>query len=154
MIALFWDKQGGGFYFTEESRPILVRSKAPFDSAVPSGNSEAAVSLLALGRATGKQEYLDRAYATMEAFAGQMRDSPGSFPRMLAAVDQYLHPMPEPEQEVQPPPKSTVGTPLLADFLANLGSTAAPSTDSADLVQAEPLVSIDTWFPVRPFAWP
>ncbi|HET6853022.1 MAG TPA: thioredoxin domain-containing protein, partial [Pyrinomonadaceae bacterium] len=49
MIEQFWDKDGGGFFFTGKSHEdLIVRSKDYFDNATPSGNSVAAGALLRL----------------------------------------------------------------------------------------------------------
>jgi uncharacterized protein len=91
MIQLFWDDEGGGFYFTlADQQHLLVRTKNPYDSAIPSGNAVAANNLLALAQRTGEKTYLDRAEKTLQSFTGMMAQSPGGFMQMLLALNRYL----------------------------------------------------------------
>ncbi|MBP1971539.1 uncharacterized protein YyaL (SSP411 family) [Virgibacillus natechei] len=61
MIALFWDEQDGGFYFSgRDSEQLIARDKEIYDGAIPSGNSVAAVMLTRLGYLTGENAYLDK----------------------------------------------------------------------------------------------
>lgn len=90
MLALFWDDDGGGLFFTADVGDLGVRTKDPYDSAIPSGNSEAAHVLLALSAATGEDAYLAKAAALLNAFAAPMAGYSRSFARMLAAADIYL----------------------------------------------------------------
>jgi len=89
-IELFWDQEAGGFYFTSgDHEELIARSKAPADSAIPSGNSVSVSNLTYLAKALNKPEYLDRAEQTLRALSGLMSRSPTSMPRMamsLAAV--------------------------------------------------------------------
>ncbi|GGJ60003.1 thioredoxin domain-containing protein [Virgibacillus salexigens] len=60
MLALFWDRENGGFYFTgEDSEALIARDKEVYDGAIPSGNSVAAVMLARIGYLTGNTTYLD-----------------------------------------------------------------------------------------------
>jgi uncharacterized protein YyaL (SSP411 family) len=90
MLALFWDDEGGGLFFTADAGDLGFRTKDPYDSAIPSGNSEAAHVLLALGQATGEDAYLAKAGALLNAFAAPMAGYSRSFTRMLGAADTYL----------------------------------------------------------------
>lgn len=88
---LFWDPEGGGFFFTgADHEQLLYRSKPGFDGAMPSGNSMAAFYLLRLAAYTGLSAYEARARDVLHAFHAQMRRAPTGFPQMLAAVDYYL----------------------------------------------------------------
>ena len=58
MIQLFWDNKNGGFYYTKaDAKHLIVRTKKPYDSAIPSGNSVAVQNLLKLG--TDYQDYAE-----------------------------------------------------------------------------------------------
>ena len=49
-IERFWDAESGGFFYTsDDHEELLARSKDPVDSALPSGNSVAAGTLVYLG---------------------------------------------------------------------------------------------------------
>ena len=86
MIQLFWDDKNGGFYYTKAgAKHLIVRTKKPYDSAIPSGNAVAVENLLALG--SGYQEYAER---TLQIFAESMAQAPSSFMYTLFALNQYL----------------------------------------------------------------
>ena len=86
MIQLFWDDKNGGFYYTQaDAKHLIVRTKKPYDSAIPSGNAVAVENLLALG--SGYQGYAER---TLQIFAESMAQAPSSFMYMLFALNQYL----------------------------------------------------------------
>lgn len=91
MNQLFWDDKDGGFYFTlANQKHLVVRTKNPYDSALPSGNAVAANNLLTLAQRLKKKDYLDRAEKTLQNFAGMMKQSPGAFMHMLFATNRYL----------------------------------------------------------------
>lgn len=61
MLDLFWDQENGGFLFSgKENEPLIANDKEIYDSATPSGNSVAAVTLARLGFLTGETGYLDK----------------------------------------------------------------------------------------------
>ena len=86
MIQLFWDSKNGSFYYTKaDAKHLIVRTKKPYDSAIPSGNSVAVKNLLGLG-----EEYQDYAERTLRSFAESMSQAPSSFMYMLFALNHYL----------------------------------------------------------------
>ncbi len=86
MIQLFWDNKNGGFYYTRaDAKHLIVRTKKPYDSAIPSGNAVAVENLLGLG--TGYQNYAEK---TLRSFAETMSQAPSSFMYMLFALNHYL----------------------------------------------------------------
>ena len=88
MIQLFWDDKNGGFYYTKaDAKHLIVRTKKPYDSAIPSGNAVAVKNLLALG-----SDYRDYAEKTLRPFAESMAQSPSSFMYMHFALNDYLTP--------------------------------------------------------------
>ncbi|CAI8047380.1 Uncharacterized protein YyaL [Geodia barretti] len=91
MNQLFWDDKNGGFYFTlANQKHLVVRTKNPYDSALPSGNAVAANNLLILAHHLGEKDYLDKAEKTLQNFAGMMEQSPSAFMHMLFATNRYL----------------------------------------------------------------
>jgi len=72
-----------------------VRNKPGYDGAVPSGNSVAALALLRLGKLTMNMAFTDRAKQVLDAFSGQLAESPMSLTAMLTAVDFWLGPSQE-----------------------------------------------------------
>ena len=86
MIQLFWDDKNGGFFYTKaEAKHLIVRTKKPYDSAIPSGNAVAVKNLLALGA-----DYRHYAEKTLRIFAESMAQSPSSFMYMHFALNDYL----------------------------------------------------------------
>ena len=91
MNQLFWDDKNGGFYFTlANQKHLVVRTKNPYDSALPSGNAVAVNNLLTIAQHLGEKDYLDKAEKTLQNFAGMMGQSPGAFMHMLFATNRYL----------------------------------------------------------------
>ena len=90
-IRLYWDNDGGGFYFTlADQEYLVVRTKNPYDSALPSGNAVAINNLLTLTRLTDEKDYLDKAEKSLRSFASVMAQSPGGFMHMYLAANNYL----------------------------------------------------------------
>ena len=86
MIQLFWDDKNGGFYYTKvDAKHLIVRTKKPYDSAIPSGNAVTVKNLLAFG--TNYQDYAEK---TLRIFAESMAQSPSSFMYMHFALNDYL----------------------------------------------------------------
>ena len=91
-----WDEENGGFYFTtKEEEELLGRKKEFFDSALPSGNSVAAMNLLRLGRITGQPEWEEKAQKIAGATAKQLEQAPTSFTQLLQAQLVSSQPMHE-----------------------------------------------------------
>lgn len=86
MLQQFWDDKNGGFFYTKaDAKHLIVRTKKPYDSAIPSGNAVAVKNLLALGA-----DYQDYAEKTLHIFAESMAQSPSSFMYMHFALNDYL----------------------------------------------------------------
>ncbi len=111
MVELFWDDADGAFYFTlEGAEHLLVRTKKPYDSAIPSGNAVAANNLLSLAELTGSGNYFELTEKTLKAFAGMMSKSSGGFMHMLLAANRYWPVLPFFRQQIIPsfvPPLAT-----------------------------------------------
>jgi len=87
MIQLFWDNKNGGFYYTKaDAKQLIVRTKKPYDSAIPSGNAVAVNNLLTLDAS-----YKNYAEKTLRIFGETMAQSPSSFMHMLFALNHYLN---------------------------------------------------------------
>jgi uncharacterized protein len=88
MLDLFWDDANGGLFTTgNDAEQLITRPKDILDSALPSANAVAAVSLLRLGALTGEARYTDRAEAILRLLADPMSRQPSAFAHMLEAVD-------------------------------------------------------------------
>lgn len=87
MLTRFWDGESGGFFFSQSTADLIVRSKSAQDGALPSGNAVAVHALLDLAQATGQVRYRQLAQRTLYVFGGMMRAQPEAFVHMVAAVE-------------------------------------------------------------------
>jgi len=96
MLDMFWDKQGGGLYFTGKgNEPLITRSKEIYDGALPSGNSVAALNLLRLARLTGNVDLEKMSDQLTGAFATQVVDQPMAHTQLMIAIDFMIGPSKE-----------------------------------------------------------
>lgn len=92
MLRLFWDEAGKGFYFASaENRDLVLRNKPCYDSAIPSGNSMAVITLARYGSLLGDPKLTDYAEKTLESLSGQIRQNPSGYPVALAGYDFMRH---------------------------------------------------------------
>ncbi len=99
MIKLFWDDMNGGFYYTKaDDKQLIVRTKKPHDSAIPSGNAVAVNNLLILQEKINNLptknahvNYREYADTTLRSFAQAMDETPSSFMHMLYSLNAYLN---------------------------------------------------------------
>ncbi|MFH1748282.1 MAG: thioredoxin domain-containing protein, partial [Planctomycetota bacterium] len=88
MLTHFWDESAGGLYFTAaDGEDLLVRTKAVYDGAIPSGNSVAMLNLLRLGRITADAELEAKASAIGQAFSAQVSRMTSAHTQLLCALD-------------------------------------------------------------------
>ncbi|TET85141.1 MAG: thioredoxin domain-containing protein, partial [Desulfobacteraceae bacterium] len=93
MIDIFWDKQGGGLYFTGKGNELLVmQNKEIYDGALPSGNSVAALNFLRLGRMTGNIGLEQKYEQLIRHFSAQVTEHPIAHTQLLAALDFVVGP--------------------------------------------------------------
>ena len=86
-IALFEDRERGGFFSTAEGAENLVlRLKDDYDGAEPSGNSMMTMALLRLAAVTGREIFRAAAARTLDAFSSRMVSGGAGVPQMLAAL--------------------------------------------------------------------
>ncbi len=119
---LFWDKETGGYYFSEAKRSLLPgRNKNFEDNARPNSNAVSALNLLKLYNFTLHKPYRDKA-KTIFTLAGEMMSrSHNAFAQMFIALDFYLDKSKEvvvvgPEQSKE---KDAVIKMLRTEFLPN-----------------------------------
>ncbi len=86
-IKDFMDNEGGFFHTANDSEILLFRNKDLYDGAMPSGNSVSVLNLLRLSRLTGDTHLEEKAYASMEAFSGQIDSMPMAYSQFLHALD-------------------------------------------------------------------
>jgi uncharacterized protein YyaL (SSP411 family) len=90
-LQMFWDEEGKGCFFTSHHHEeLLARTKNPYDSVLPSGNSVSVRNLLRLASFSKQPEYRDRARETLELFAPLIQASPGGLTNMALALSEFL----------------------------------------------------------------
>jgi len=89
-VKYYFDAKSGGFFFTaSDGEKLIVRSKNPYDGAIPAGNSVQALNLLRLAVLLDRKDYREKAESIFRAFALRMERSPGAFERLSCAADFY-----------------------------------------------------------------
>lgn len=84
MVDQFWDDDEGGFFFAgPHHESLIVRSKNPYDNAIPSGNSVGVLVLMRLGILLDQQDLRDKAWVTLRLFRPFMVEVPTGFGQML-----------------------------------------------------------------------
>lgn len=144
MIHIFWDKHGGGLYFTGKgNEPLITQSKEVYDGALPSGNSVAVLNFLRLGRMTGDIDLEEKAEQVTRTFSRQIQEYPMGYTHMLVAVDFMIGPNQEiviagdPDQETTQQMIRAVHT----KFLPNKVMLLRPQGPSGErLVSLSPFV--------------
>jgi len=89
MVRLFWDEQGGGFWFTAAKADLLTRSKPALDGAEPSPNGMAALGLLKLADMTGDENYAQIVKRTLETFGSMVVRIPQGTMTLLCLLDEW-----------------------------------------------------------------
>ena len=96
MIDVFWDKKGGGLFFTGRgNESLIIQNKEIYDGALPSGNSVAALNFLRLGRMTGNINLEKKYEQLIRYFSGQITEHPMAYTQLLAALDFMVGPSKE-----------------------------------------------------------
>ena len=96
MLEFFWDKTQGGFFFVSESvDKLLFRQKGLYDTALPSGNSIAALNLIRLSRLLMDKEFEKKADTLLKVFSGEILQAPFGYCQMLIGLDFLLGPAKE-----------------------------------------------------------
>jgi uncharacterized protein YyaL (SSP411 family) len=92
MINVFYDRDNFGFFDTSSNdNSIIVRTKEDYDSAEPTGNAYAIISLVRLSYITDKSVLYDIAYKSIKSFYTKIYKMPYSMPQMLIALDMILN---------------------------------------------------------------
>ncbi|MGH9101687.1 MAG: thioredoxin domain-containing protein [Acidimicrobiales bacterium] len=87
LLELFWDEEDGGFFTSgSDAERLVVRTKEPFDGAIPSASSAAAFALDRLGVLTGRARYQEAATRVLASLADVMERAPTAAGHALAAL--------------------------------------------------------------------
>lgn len=96
VAELFWDTDGGGFYYySSQSEQLIGRPKELYDGALPSGNSVMTFVLIRLSKLTGNVALEDMAQQQMQFVAANMEDYPVGYSFFLIALMYGLYPSKE-----------------------------------------------------------
>lgn len=88
MVERLWNPDRGLFNRREEAKELLVETTDLRDSAVPAGNSVAALALTELAR-SGHTQFAPYAATIMRAHGNIMDQQPGGLALMLTALNNY-----------------------------------------------------------------
>jgi uncharacterized protein YyaL (SSP411 family) len=93
MLALFGDRDGGGFFQTgSDAEALVLRPKELFDNAMPSGNSAAATVLQRLALLTGDVGYEREGVGALRVLGDLMVKAPTALGQALSALDLAVGP--------------------------------------------------------------
>ena len=148
MIERFWDPTpapteagaatasslGSGFFVAERTAAnlLIAQPKSPTDGAVPSGNSVAVRALAELGQRNGDQGSIDRALATVAAFAENVERAPAAHTYMLTGLAVAL--------DGEAGPRGTAGSGAVA-----AAASLRPAADAGEYEVDLDLVISDGW---------
>jgi uncharacterized protein len=91
LLEQFEDCSNGGFFFTgRDHEPLILRPKPGPDSAMPSGNGVAALSLQRLAHLVGEPRYLEAGERTLRLFFAQMQRHSSAFATLCTALAEHL----------------------------------------------------------------
>ena len=84
----YHDPGRGGFFLTaNDGEALIARTNNASDGAIPSGNSVHALNLLRLAVFLDRKDFREQAESIFKAFGESIARSPGSFDRLLCALD-------------------------------------------------------------------
>jgi uncharacterized protein YyaL (SSP411 family) len=93
VIAHFQGGPGRAFYYTaDDAEKLIVRSKNPYDNAVPGANSTSAGNLTRLGRLLGRADYMSWAEGIFKEFSVYMDRAPRGFSRLIREYGVFAAP--------------------------------------------------------------
>lgn len=85
-VRQFWDAENGGFFMRNvKATQLILQTKEAYDSAMPSGNSAAAYTMLRLSERIGESRWAAYAEKTFSAFSDEILSYPGGYTFMLSA---------------------------------------------------------------------
>ena len=142
----FADLKNGGYYFTShDHETLLTRSRNAFDAAIPSGNGQAALTLVRLAGLTGRAVYRKRADRVFDAFLGLIQRAPRATESLLLALALFHDTLPAEPAEDQagtrtaPADATAFAGPVKVDaFLARTRITPGHTLPAALRITVDP----------------
>lgn len=96
VIERFSDDQNIAFFYTKiGQQDVIVRKKAFYDNAIPSGNSTMASNLQRLGLILDKADYTQRAVNMLKSVEASVEKYAASFARWATVLLRFVHPVDE-----------------------------------------------------------
>jgi hypothetical protein len=93
LIQNFWDKEDGGFFFTENAHEkLIVRTKEISDHSIPSPNSVCFYNLIRLARILNDKNLEDKAQQLLKTFSHSIKNYPLSVSSLLSYSYIILYP--------------------------------------------------------------
>jgi uncharacterized protein len=93
VIDLFWSEEEGVFYDTaRDAESLVIRPRAIYDNATPSGTSAAVRGLMRLARLVGEVRYERVGTRVMESLGEVAAQVPQGFGHLLCSVSDHLRP--------------------------------------------------------------
>ena len=90
-MSMFWDEEGKACFFTShDHEKLLARTKNPYDSVLPSGNSVTVRNFLRLSSIGRQTQYRDKARESLELFTPLIEGAPGGMTNMALALAEFL----------------------------------------------------------------
>lgn len=87
-VRHFYDEDEGGFFYTaDDHEELIARNKDFYDNSIPSGNGVAALVLAKLGKLLNRDDYLEKAEATIVAGVEILQRHPTAAGQLLIAHD-------------------------------------------------------------------
>jgi hypothetical protein len=125
LLSRFFDPENGGFWQSAgDAADLILRAKEDSDGAEPGGNGVAVLSLLELGKITGRPEFTAAAEKTLGLFAGHLEQLPQALPSLLQALDFSLD---EPCRFVLADPSAVLDNPQRRALLRAVHSVYLPN---------------------------
>ncbi|MCM3783916.1 thioredoxin domain-containing protein [Neobacillus mesonae] len=91
LFSLFWDSEGGGFYFTgDDHEQLLIRNKEFYDGALPSGNSVLSMLITKWAAITQDTDLYHKGQQLLQVIAGEASYYPGGHAMYMLAVSHAL----------------------------------------------------------------
>jgi uncharacterized protein len=88
----YWVDDGGYAFTADDTPDVIVRTRGAHDDATPNANAVMIGNLAALHLLTGKQAYLDRAHAIVQAFAADLHKNTLGHCGLLAGLFDLMAP--------------------------------------------------------------
>ena len=91
MIELFWDPDGGGFFYTgDDAERLVYRSKTMLGGALPAANGAAALALVKLGALLDRPDWSERAGRVLRSYQVLLDNGPAAL-GIEALAGHWLH---------------------------------------------------------------